>query len=114
MPDSSGAFCSWVLAAAKSVCARDFTPFSRATIWLSCVCAMVKYGTAAAQPQLPLYRAGETTDDVPFGEDEEAECRDHRRRRVREDARGVLRVLRLERGDAEGQREVVRVAQYEQ
>src|SRR6185437_449597 len=75
---------------------------------------MVKYGTAATQPQLPLYRAGETADDVPFGEDEEAERRNHRRRRVREDARGVLRVLRLERGDAERQREVARVAQYEQ
>src|SRR6185437_6576330 len=54
MPDSSGAFCSWLPAAAKSACARDLTPFSRATIWLSCVCAMVKDGTAAAQPQLPV------------------------------------------------------------
>src|SRR3954447_4664258 len=54
MPDSSGAFCSWLPAAEKSACARVLTPFSRATIWLSCVCAMVKYGTAAAQPQLPV------------------------------------------------------------
>jgi hypothetical protein len=71
-------------------------------------------GFGGRRPASAFYRAGEPADDLAFEEQEEQQRGDDAEGGECENGGGVLRVLRLERGDAERQGEVVLVVENQE